>query len=166
MWQVTAGQHTNCFVCDQQILPGSSCISDLPEQLPKKVTRRDYRHFHLEYPESDGPADEPPKSCYQVFADQLKPEQAKQESVCLFCGHLVLEGEELLQDFFYVRDDRRRSDGIENNRGPAALLAALAQRAASKAGPFPVAPERAHAEQVSNCRVGEREGSPRPSRRP
>ena len=136
MWQVTAGQHTNCFVCEDQILPGSLCISDLPEQLPKKVTRRDYRHFHLEYPEGDGPADEPPKSCYQVFADQLKPEQAKQESVCLFCGHLVLEGEELLQDFFYVRDDRRRYDGIENNRGPAALLSALAKGQQVKPAPF------------------------------
>ena len=136
MWQVTAGQQTNCFVCEHQILPGSSCISDLPEQLPKKVTRRDYRHFHLEYPEGDGPADEPSKSCYQVFAAQLKPEQAKQESVCLFCGHLVLEGEELLQDFFYVRDDRRRYDGIENNRGPAALLAALAKGQQVKSAPF------------------------------
>ena len=136
MWHVTAGQHTNCFVCEHQILPGSPCISDLPEQLPKKVNRRDYRHFHLEYPEGDGPVDELPKSCYQVFAAQLKPEQAKQESVCLFCGHLVLEGEELLQDFFYVRDDRRRYDGIENNRGPAALLAALAKGQQVKPAPF------------------------------
>ena len=136
MWHVTAGQHTNCFVCEHQILPGAPCISDLPEQLPKKVNRRDYRHFHLEYPEGDGPVDELPKSCYQVFAAQLKPEQAKQESVCLFCGHLVLEGEELLQDFFYVRDDRRRYDGIENNRGPAALLAALAKGQQVKLAPF------------------------------
>ena len=100
MWQVTAGEQTNCFVCEHQIPLGSQCISDLPQQLPKKVNRRDYRHFHLECPESDGLPDESPRSCYEVFADQLRPEQAKQEAVCLFCGHLVLEGEELLQDFF------------------------------------------------------------------
>ena len=136
MWQVTAGQQTNCFVCEHQIPQGSQCISDLPEHLPKKVNRRDYRQFHVECPECDELADEPPKPCYKVFADQLRPEQAEQEAVCLFCGHLVLESEELLQDFFYVRDDRRKYDNIENNRGPAALLVALAKGQQVKSAPF------------------------------
>ena len=127
MWHVTAGQDTNCFVCEDRIPPGSQCISDLPQQFPKKVNRRDYRHFHSECPESGGPSDGPSASCYQVFADQLRSDLAKQEAVCLFCGHLILEGEELLQDFFYVRGDRRRKNDIEDNRGPAALLVALAK---------------------------------------
>ena len=108
----------------------------MPEHLPKKVNRRDYRHFHMECPECNGPADGLPKSCYEVFAAQLRPEKAKQEAVCLFCGHLVLEGEELLQDFFYVRDDRRKHDDIENNQGPAALLVALAKGQQVKPAPF------------------------------
>ena len=136
MWHVTAGQDTNCFVCDHLIPPGSQCISDLPQQLPKKVKRRDYRHFHLEYPESGGPSDRQPESCYQVFAAQLRPERAEQEAVCLFCGHLILKGEELLQDFFYARGDRRRSHDIENNQGPAALLVALAKGQQVKSAPF------------------------------
>ena len=136
MWQVTAGQQTNCFVCEGQISPGSQCISDLPQQLPKKVNRRDYRYFHLERPEPGGASDGPSESCYQVFAAQLRPERAKQEAVCLLCGHLVLEGEELLQDFFYVRDDRRKYDDLENNRGPAALLVALAKGQQVKPAPF------------------------------
>lgn len=147
MWYVTADQELTCDGCGHQIPSGQTCISDLPKRLPKKITRSEYRHFHLACPECDPmPGErvfvgqpfqsptrlsqpalvETPKSCYQVFASQLSAERAKSEMVCLDCGHLILEGEEVVQDFFFVRDSgHKRNDAPEIGHGPAGLIAAL-----------------------------------------
>ena len=127
MWYVTSGQPLACDGCGGSILPGDLCISDLPQQLPKNVARRDYRHFHLQSPQCS-PADATPSwSCYQELSSQLVSERAKHEMVCLGCGHAILEGEEYLQDFLSVRDNGKSADNLENESGPAALLATLAR---------------------------------------
>ena len=46
--------------------------------------------------------------------------------MCLFCGHLIKEGESRIQDFFYVRDVGQGAFQPKE-KGPAALLSALAK---------------------------------------
>ena len=145
MWHITADQELTCAGCGHQILPGETCITDGPERLPRKVDRSQFRHFHYACPECNPmpgvrvfvgrppqsltrlnqPAlVETPKSCYQGFAAQLAAERAKSEMVCLDCGHLILEGEEVVQDFFFVRDAGGRHKNEQDvGQGPAALLA-------------------------------------------
>ena len=136
MWYVTANQPLACDGCGFQIPTGNPCISDLPQQLPKNVKRGDYRHFHLPSPQC-GPADaEPPWSCYQTFATQLVSERTKHDLVCLGCGHAILEGEEYLREFLYIRDDGKSADRLYNGSGPAALLAALTRGRPAGGAPF------------------------------
>ncbi len=158
MWYVTADQELTCDGCGHQIPTGETCLSDLPEQLPKKITRSEYRHFHLACPEcnplpgervfvgqpfqsltrlSQPELVETPKSCYQAFASQLVAERAKSEMACLDCGHLILEGEEVAQDFFFVRDSGHwGKDALNVEQGPAALLSALAKSKPVKPASF------------------------------
>ena len=136
MWHVTANQRLTCDGCGHPITEGQVCVSDLPEQLPKKITRRNYRHFHLDCPECNPASAEISPSCYQVFAAQLVSEKAKEEMVCLDCGHLILEGEKILQDFFYVRDGGKSNDDFESSQGPAALLSALSKSQQVKPASF------------------------------
>ena len=123
MWHVTAIQRLTCDGCGHPITEGQVCVSDLPEQLPKKITRRNYRHFHLDCPECNPASAEISPSCYQVVAAQLVSEKAKEETVCLDCGHLILEGEDFIQDFFYVRDTGDGIDDFDIEQGPASILA-------------------------------------------
>ena len=125
MWYVTTGQPLPCDGCGDRIPPGDPCISDLPQEPPKNVARRDHRHFHLLSPQCSQAEDTPSWSCYQEFATQLVSDRAKYEMVCLGCGHAILEGEEYLQDFLYIRDNGNGPDKLENESGPAALLATL-----------------------------------------
>ena len=124
MWYVSAGQQVICDGCEHAIQSGECCLSDLPEQLPKNVTRNEFRHFHLNCSECKPAGNEVANSCYQVFASQLVTERAQSEVVCLDCGHLILEGEEVLKDFFFVREGANRDDPYPG-QGPAALLSAL-----------------------------------------
>lgn len=159
MWQITADQELTCDGCGHQIRPGETCISDLPERPPKKIANRaGYRHFHFACPECNpmagarifvgGPFQpltrlsqpalvETPKSCYQMFAAQRVAERAKAEMICLNCGHWILEGEEVVQDFLFIRDSggRRNAEG-DGGQGPAALLAALAKSKPVKPASF------------------------------
>ena len=137
MWYVTTGQPLACDSCGDPIPPGDPCISDLPRQLPRNIARRDYRHFHLQSPKCS-PADAAPSwSCYQEFSTQLVSERANHEMVCLGCGHAILEGEEYLQEFLHIRDDGKNADGLENESGPAALLATLTRGRPAKPASFP-----------------------------
>ena len=137
MWHVTTDQQLTCDGCGHQIPPGEGCISDLPEQLPKKTAREEYRHFHLNCSECSPEVAESHQSCYPVFASQLVSERAGQEMVCLDCGHLILEGEEFVQDFLYIRDaGGGRNGDLESGRGPAALLSALVKSQPVKPAPF------------------------------
>ena len=125
MWHVTAREQLACDSCEHIILPGQDCISDLPESLPKGVTRQNYRHFHTGCPEcktDDGLQ----VSCYQTLASHLVTEQAPSETVCMDCGHLIHRKEEFLWDFFYLREDGRK-EHLSSERGPAALLSALSK---------------------------------------
>lgn len=124
MWYVTAGQQLTCDACDHLIPNGEYCISDLPEQLPKSLTRSKHRHFHLDCRECERGDSEVSASCYQLFASKLASDPAVEETVCLFCGLAILEGEYLYQDFFFVRDDGSR---LEHGQGPATLIATLAK---------------------------------------
>ena len=159
MWQITADQELTCDGCGHQIRPGETCISDLPERPPKKVAARaGYRHFHFACPEcnplpgerifvgrqaqsltrlSQPALVESPKSCYQVFAAQRAAERAKSEMVCMNCGHWILEGEEVLQDCFYIRDSGgRRKDEGDGGQGTAALLTAMVKSKPVKPASF------------------------------
>ena len=159
MWQITADQELTCDGCGHQIRPGETCISDLPERPPKKIAARaGYRHFHFACPECNSlPGErifvgrpsqpltrlsqpalvETPKSCYQMFAAQRVAERAQADMVCLDCGHLILEGEVVVQDFLFIRDagGRRNAEG-DGGQGPAALLAALAKSKPVKPAAF------------------------------
>ena len=136
MWNVTPDQPLGCDGCGRQIAPGEPCISDLPQHLPKNVNRRDYRHFHLESPHHNQADATPSSSCYREFATQRVSEQAKEELVCLGCGHLILNGEEYLQEFLFVRDDGKNADDFESEPGPAALVASLLRSRQVKPGSF------------------------------
>ena len=159
MWQITADQELTCDGCGHQIQPWETCLSDLPERPPKKIAARvGYRHFHSACPEcnplpgervfvgrppqpltrlSQTALVETPKSCYQGFAAQRVAERAKAEMVCLNCGHWILEGEEVVQDCFYIRDSggRRNAEG-DGRQGPAALMTALAKSKPVKPASF------------------------------
>ena len=136
MWNVTPDQPLGCDGCGRQIAPGEPYISDLPQHLPKNVNRRDYRHFHLESPHHNQADATPSSSCYREFATQRVSEQAKEELVCLGCGHLILDGEEYLQEFLFVRDDGKSADDFESEPGPAALVASLLRSRQVKPGSF------------------------------
>ena len=136
MWYVTTDQPLACDDCGCQIPRGDLCISDLPQQPPKNVARRDYRHFHLQSPQCS-PADTTPSwSCYQAFATRLISERAKHELVCLGCGHAILEGEEYVQEFLYIRDYGKSTDDLANESVPAALLATLSRSRPIEAASF------------------------------
>ena len=123
MWHVTAGRQLTCDACDHLIPTDEYCISDLPEKLPKSVARDEYRHFHLDCQECERAEAESPTSCYQLLASMLVSDKARAETICLFCGHTILEGEDRLQDFLLVRDGGSR---LEAGQGPAALISAVA----------------------------------------
>ncbi len=115
-------------------------MSDLPEQLPKDISRKEGRHFHLACPECPSASiDGATESCYQAFAAALVAERAKEEMVCLDCGYLITANEEFIQDFFFLRDDgsrNRNNDDLEHGQGPASLLSALLKSKPVKPTPF------------------------------
>ena len=121
MWHVTADRQLTCDVCAHPIPNGEYCISDLPEKLPKSVAREEYRHFHLDCQECKRAGAES-ASCYQLLASMLITDKARQESICLFCGHAILEGEDQLEDYFFLRDGGSR---MAAQQGPGALISAL-----------------------------------------
>ena len=121
MWHVTAGRQLICDVCNHIIPNGDICISDLPEKPPKSAARDEYRHFHSDCQECVR-AEAQSASCYQLFASMLVTDKAREESTCRFCGQPILEGDDQLQDFLFVRDG---GYPLESRQGPAALISAL-----------------------------------------
>ena len=122
MWHVTSGRQLTCDVCEHLIPNGEYCISDLPEEPPKSAARDEYRHFHLDCQECEWAESGSTVSCYQLFASMLVSDKAREASICLFCGQPILEGEDQLQDFLFVRDG---GNGFESRQGPAALISAV-----------------------------------------
>ena len=122
MWHVTADMQLTCDACGHLIPKGEYCISDLPEKPPKSVEREDFRHFHLNCRDCDRTRAEASTSCYQLLGSMLVSDKAHRETICLYCGHTVLVGDDQHQDFFFVRDcgnvGKARS-------GPAALISAV-----------------------------------------
>ena len=124
MWHINASDHIFCYNCSHPITQGTLCISDLPVDIPNSVSRNNHRYFHFDCPECERPEGEFSSTCYQEFARCLVSDRADEDSVCLTCGHLIPEGNDRIQDYFYVRD-AGQGDVELGEQGPAALLAAL-----------------------------------------
>ena len=134
MWHVTAGQDTNCFVCEHRIPPGSQCISDLPQQLPEGQPAR-LPLFSLGMSRIMGRRMDHPSPATRSLP-QLRPERAKQEAVCLFCGHLILEGEECCRTSSMFGATVGDPTTLRTTGARAALLVALAKGRQVKPAPF------------------------------
>ena len=99
-----------CSECDHAIPEGSSCISEMPEQLHElnSVGPGVFRHFHARCEEC-----QTGRSCYRVHASRQAATTAQKRTDCTYCGLPISAGEQVLRESFLVLNEETGAEGYE-----------------------------------------------------
>ena len=117
MWQMIAGTGLRCAECRHVIQPGRLCLSDLPEETPPGVDRRDFRHFCIGCPQCWAQGKH---ACYVRYLDSRSSRVAAPRSLpCARCGRRIGAGEKTCIDAYY--DWPGMAVGERDNGLPAAV---------------------------------------------
>ena len=98
MWQMIAGSDLRCTECRHAIQQGRLCLSELPEEAPSGVARRDFRNFCIGCPQcwSQGK-----HACYVRHLDRRCPTgNAPRSLPCARCGRRIGAGEKASVDTY------------------------------------------------------------------
>lgn len=98
MWQMIASPDLRCTECHHNIQPGRLCLSELPEEVPSSVERRDFRNFCIGWPQcwSQGK-----HACYVRHLERRNPTGITPRSLpCARCGRRIGAREKASVDIY------------------------------------------------------------------
>ena len=99
MWQMIAGPNLRCSECRHAIQPGRLCLSELPEETPQGVDRKDFRNYCIGCPQcwSQGK-----HACYVRHLERRSPTEVTPRSLpCARCGRRIGAREKASVDIYY-----------------------------------------------------------------
>ena len=127
MWQIIASPDLRCTECRHNIQPGRLCLSELPEEVPSSVERRDFRNFCIGCPQcwSQGK-----HACYVRHLDRRSPTGITPRSLpCARCGRRIGAREKASVDTYLEWPEQSEDSGAQplSRRQMAELTAATTQ---------------------------------------
>ncbi len=111
MWPMIAEPGLRCEECRHNIQPGRLCLSELPEEMPPGVSRRDFRNYCIGCPECWR------RGLHACYVRRLEDGRSKgrvQRSLpCARCGQLIPSG-----DSASIEDYYDWPEALEDREGP------------------------------------------------
>ena len=99
MWQMIAGPDLRCTECRHTIQTGRLCLSDLPEETPPGIERRNFRHFCIGCPQCWAQGKH---ACYLRHLDAQRPTGTVPRNLpCARCGVRIKAGDKAGIDIYY-----------------------------------------------------------------
>ena len=99
MWQMIAGPNLRCIECRHTIQTGRLCLSDLPEETPPGIERRNFRHFCIGCPQCWAQGKH---ACYLRHLDAQRPTGTVPRNLpCARCGVRIKAGDKAGIDIYY-----------------------------------------------------------------
>ena len=99
MWQMIAGPDLRCTECRHTIQTGRLCLSDLPEETPPGIERRNSRHFCIGCPQCWAQGKH---ACYLRHLDAQRPTGTVPRNLpCARCGVRIKAGGKAGIDIYY-----------------------------------------------------------------
>ena len=99
MWPMIAGPGLRCAECQHTIQPGRLCLSELPEETPAGVSRRDFRNYCIGCPQCWAQGK---PACYVRHLDSGRNTGKTPRSLpCARCGRRIGAGEKAGVEIYY-----------------------------------------------------------------
>ena len=99
MWPMIAEPNLRCQECHHDILPGRLCLSELPEETPAGVTRKDFKNYCIGCPKCWA---EGKHACYVRQLDSASTNGRTPRSLpCARCGQRIGAGENASVELYY-----------------------------------------------------------------